>query len=401
MKITDVTCHLMSGRWTGDPSFPDDMHATAFVEVVTDEGVIGLGEISQAYFAPETVPSLVEYFKPVLVGRDPMQIARATRAMQTDSIWWARSGAGRSVVGGIEIALWDLVGKALGVPVCQLLGGAVRDAVKVYASGGPTIWPSEQNVEKVEFYRSIGYRAAKLSTNFYKWRDTPRGAPRQMETVRLPHASKLKRIVENFERLREHFGDEMEFAIDGHEGGTPEPIRVEEAVEIAHAVAPYRLAFYEEPLPYPDVTGYCELRSRSRVPIAGGESLSGVDQFHPFIAGRGLHFVQPDLGYVGGIAETVKIIHHAAAHGIDAAIHTGGCVGPAMAASWHIAAAMASVDWLEVVVAPRSIQKDFLIESLEPRDGVVGVPCEPGLGIRFEPDLLKKYQFVSGSGERT
>lgn len=401
MKITDLKCHLLSGRWTGDPSFPNDFHATAFVEISTNEGLTGLGEISQAYFAPESVQSLVEYFKPLLVGRNPMQITRLTRAMESDSVWWARYGAGRSVIGGIEIGLWDLAGKALGVPVCQLLGGTVRDSVNIYASGGPSVWPVERNVEKFEFYRSLGYRAAKTSTQFCKWAEAADGLPRRLEIVRLPHAAVTKRIAESFERLRTHFGEEFDLAIDGHEGAAPEPIGVEEAIDIAHVLAPYRLAFYEEPLQYTDVAGYCELRSRSRVPIAGGESLCGVDQFHPFIAGRGVHFVQPDLGYVGGIAETVKIVHHAAAHGIAAAIHTGGCIGPAMAASWHVAAALTPVAWLETVVAPRLIQKDFIIESLEPREGVVGIPTEPGLGVRFDAELMEKYRFVPGSGERT
>jgi L-alanine-DL-glutamate epimerase-like enolase superfamily enzyme len=401
MKITAISCHLLSGRWAGDPSFPHDIHATAFVQVDTDEGISGLGEISLGYFAPETVPRLVDYFKPVLIGHDPMQIARLTRAMESDAVWWSRSGAGRSVLGGLEIALWDLKGKALGVPLWQLLGGVTRDTVRVYASGGPSCWPLQQNVEKVEFYRSLGYRAAKLSTNFYASIDNGTGQPRRLHPVSIPHAAKLKRIEESFEGLRRQFGNEMDLAIDGHEGAEPDPIPVQEAIEIAQVLAPYRLVFYEEPLAYTDVAGYCELRSRSRVPIAGGESLCGVDQFHPFIAGRGVHIVQPDLGFVGGIAETIKILHHAAAHGISAAIHTGGCVGPAMAASWHVAAAMPSVDWLEVVVAPRSVQDDFLVEPLRPVDGVIGIPTQPGLGVRLTPELLEKYRFIPGSGERT
>jgi L-alanine-DL-glutamate epimerase-like enolase superfamily enzyme len=306
------------------------------------------------------------------------------------------------VIGGLEIALWDLVGKALNVPVYQLLGGAVRDTVRVYASGGPSCWPPEQNVEKVAFYRDLGFRAVKLSTNFFTLAaSSASNLPRRLEPVPVPHAAKLRKLDESFGRLRSHFGDEMELAIDGHEGGVPEPIGVEEAIEIAGAVAPYRLAFYEEPLSYNDIAGYCELRQRSRVPIAGGESLCGVEQFHPFIAGRGLHLVQPDLGFVGGIGETVKILHHAEGHGIAAAIHTGGCIGPAMAASWHVAAAMLSVRWLEVVVAPRSVQEDFLLTPLRPVEGVVPLPAGPGLGVRFDRDLLKKYAFVSGSGERT
>lgn len=402
MKITSVTCHLLSGRWKGDPTFPHEVHATALVAVDTDEGVTGLGEITLGYFAPEVVASLVEYFKPVLIGRDPMQITRLARAMESDAVWWSRSGAGRSVIGGLEMALWDVAGKALGVPVYQLLGGAVRDEIRVYASGGPSCWPPEENVEKLEFYRSLGYRAAKLSTNFYSsMAAVGSDLPRRLEPVRLPHAAKLKRIEESFERLRGHFGDDFDLAIDGHEGAEPDPIPFQEAIEISQALAPYRLVFYEEPLPYTDVAGYCELRSRSRVPIAAGESLSGVDQFHPFIAGRGVHLVQPDLGFVGGIGETVKILHHAGAHGISAGIHTGGCIGPAMAASWHVAAAFASVQWLEIVVAPRHVQDDFLMEPLRPHEGAVGLPAGPGLGVRLDRNLLEKYRFVPGSGERT
>jgi L-alanine-DL-glutamate epimerase-like enolase superfamily enzyme len=402
MKITKITCHLLSARWAGDPTFPPDVHATAFVQIDTDEGMTGLGEVTLGYFAPEAVVPLVNYFEPVLVGRDPLQITRLTRAMRSDAIWWAREGAGRSVVGGIEIALWDLAGKALNVPVYQLLGGAARDRVPVYASGGPSCWPPKENVGKVEFYRSLGHRAAKLSTNFYEWAAPAReDLPRRLEPVRLPHAAKLGRLRESFERLRDHFGDGMDLAIDGHEGGVPDPVGVEEAVEIAGALAEFRLAFYEEPLSYADVDGYRELRTRSRMPIAGGESLSGVEQFHPFIAGRGVHLVQPDVGYVGGIAETLNVFVHAAAHGIGGAVHTGGCVGPAMAASWHVAVACPSVRWLETVVAPRDVIADFLVDPMAIRDGSVGVPVAAGLGVRFDRDLLERYRFVPGSGERT
>ena len=84
---------------------------------------------------------MVEYFKPLLIGRDPLDLTRITRALTSDSVWWSRSGAGKSVISGLELALWDLKGKALNVPVYQLLGGKVRDAIPVYASGGPSLWP--------------------------------------------------------------------------------------------------------------------------------------------------------------------------------------------------------------------------------------------------------------------
>src|SRR4030095_8142143 len=99
------------------------------------------------------------------------------------------------------------------------------------------------------------------------------------------------------------------------------------------------LRFYEEPLAYTDLDGYRELRQRSRIPIAGGESLCGLDQFNALIAGRGVHVIQPDIGFVGGLQETVRIVHHAEASNITTAIHTGASMGPSFAASWHLAAA--------------------------------------------------------------
>jgi len=172
-------------------------------------------------------------------------------------------------------------------------------------------------------------------------------------------------------------------------------------VAVAETLAPFRLRFYEEPLAYTNVDGYCELRSRSKIPIAGGESLCGLDQFHSLIARGGVHLIQPDIGFVGGLQETVRIIHHAEASNLSTAIHTGASMGPSLAASWHLAAASLSVDWLEHVQAASSIQRDIMTDPFQLQDGSVGLPTSPGLGVRLTPELLEKYRFVPSSGERT
>jgi L-alanine-DL-glutamate epimerase-like enolase superfamily enzyme len=141
--------------------------------------------------------------------------------------------------------------------------------------------------------------------------------------------------------------------------------------------------------------------ARGHAFLAGGESLAGLDQFHPLISGGCLHLVQPDLGYVGGIQETVRIVHHAEAFTLGSALHTGAAMGPAFAASWHFAAAFGSVQWLERVVAASSVQDDLLADRFEVRDGTVGLPSSPGLGARVTVEHLEKYRFVLGSGERT
>jgi L-alanine-DL-glutamate epimerase-like enolase superfamily enzyme len=176
---------------------------------------------------------------------------------------------------------------------------------------------------------------------------------------------------------------------------------VSEAVAIAEALAPYRLRFYEEPLAYTNLDGYSELRARSPIPIAGGESLCGLDQFHSLIARHGVHVIQPDLGFVGGLQETVRVIHHAEASNLSTALHTGASMGPSLAASWHLAAATYSIDWLEHVLAASSIQNDLLLDEFKVHEGTVGLPTTPGLGVRLTPELIEKYRFVPSSGERT
>jgi L-alanine-DL-glutamate epimerase-like enolase superfamily enzyme len=403
MKITNVITHLLTARWKDDPSFPNALHSTAVIRIETDAGIDGLGEATWGYFAPDAVPAMTEYFKPVLLGKDPMEITQVTRAIMDDSVWWARSGAGRSVISGIELALWDLKGKALGVPVYQLLGGKVRDRIPVYASGGPSLWPVDELVRKVDYYAKLGYRATKLSTGFFQF---PPGTEAQQHQGRIvpvpfPFAKKLTVLEEGFARLRREFGADMDLAIDGHQGGVPNPIPVSEAVAIASALAPFRLRFYEEPLAYTNVDGYCELRARSPIPIAGGESLCGLDQFHALISRQGVSIIQPDIGFVGGLQETVRVIHHAEASNLSTAIHTGASMGPSLAASWHLAAASYSVDWLEHVLAAKTIQDDILLDPFALHEGKVGLPTAPGLGVRLSAEVIEKYRFVPSSGERT
>lgn len=404
MKITEVRTHLLTAQWANDPFYPQYLYSTAFVQIMTDVGIDGVGEITLAYFAPEATPGLVDFFKLSLIGKDPFSISRLTQGMLDESIFWARNGAARSVISGLDMALWDLKGKALKVPSYELMGGAVRDTVPVYASGGGSTLPVEINIRHVEQYLKMGYTSVKLSPKFYKpfpVLDTLTGLGRPEEIV-VPYERRLEVLVENFGALRREFGDKMGLAIDGQQGGYPaasaDPIT--EALEMVEALAPFRLRFYEEPLAYTNLQGYAELAARSRIPIAGGESLSGMDQFDAFISKRALHMIQPDVGFAGGPTEVLKIVHHAEANNIHTAIHTGATIGPALAASWHMAAATQSIEWLEIVIATGAVQKEFLVDELTLKDGRMSIPQAPGFGIRLNDDLLRKYKFVPGSGAR-
>lgn len=404
MKITDVKTHLLTALWKDDPWFPQCLFNTAVVRVETDSELDGLGEITLAYFSPESVEPIVDFFKPVLIGQDPFDISRLGRAMFDEAVFWARSGAGRSVISGLEMALWDLKGKALNVPVYQLLGGPVKDRIATYASGGISQWPMEDNIKKMASYADLGYRAVKISTDFYgseQLRGSDSEGLGRVIRFELPFAQRVEKMAANFESLRREFGPDMDFAIDGHQGGTPNPDCITEALAIVDALAPYRLRFFEEPLAYTDVDGYIQLCARSPIPIAGGESLAGLDQFHNLIGRNGLHVIQPDVGFAGGMSETVRIIHHAEAYNISTAIHTGAAMGPAFAASWHLAAATQSVQWLECVVASESVKRDLILDNFDLADGFMPLPSSPGFGVHLTPELIEKYKFVPGTGERT
>ena len=402
MKITDLKVHLLTGHWGSDPWFPRYLFSTAIIRIETDAKLEGLGEVSASFFVPEAVPAIAEFFKPLLIGRDPLDIDALIKAMYDGSVWWGRAGLGRGVQSGIELALWDLKGKALGLPVYRLIGGKLRERVPVYASGGGSYWPIAETVRKVSFYRRLGYRATKLATNFHHpQRVNKKTGHTQVDPVHFPFSRRIENLNRCFAQLRRVCGDDMDLAVDGHQGATPNPIPVSEAVATAQALAPHRLRFYEEPLAYTNLDGYCELRAQSPIPIAGGESLTGVDQFHNLISRAGVDFVQPDVGVCGGLLETVKILHHAEAFNVGTIPHTGGSFGPVLAAAWHLAVAHPNIPFLEHVPAARSMHDDFLVEPLKFKDGSLAAPTAPGLGVRLTPKLLEKYRFVPGTGART
>lgn len=402
MKITDVECILFTARWTEDPTFPNVPHSTAFLRVHTDEGLTGLGESMLGYFVPEAVPPLVDFFRPALIGRDPSAISALFREMYASAVFWGRGGAGLSVIGGIEMALWDLRGKALGVPVYDLLGGAVRDRVPVYASGGPSLWPPERTVEKVLMYRDRGFRAAKVSTGYYIEEDhRGQDGQRRMQHKHLSVAEVAAAEGDKLERLRAAVGPGFDLAIDGHQGGVANPIAANTAFQMCAAVEDAGLLLYEEPLPYEDVPGYAALRRRTRVPIAGGESLSGVDGFARYLEADALDIVQPDLGWGGGIGVVQKVLTLAEGRGLRAAIHTGGTAGPGFAASLHLSIANPSVLVLERVLASSAVQNLLLIEPLTMVDGMLAAPTAPGLGIELREDVQRAHPYQPGSGERS
>jgi L-alanine-DL-glutamate epimerase-like enolase superfamily enzyme len=300
------------------------------------------------------------------------------------------------------MALWDVKAKMLGVPVYDLFGGAARERVPVYASGGPSLWPPERTVEKVQFYRHGGYRAAKVSTGYYLEQDMSHAeGQRRLLEKHISLAEIASSEADKLSRLRSAVGSDFDLAIDGHQGGVPDPISANTVFQICAAIEDAGLLLYEEPLAYENIPGYTALRRKTRVPIAGGESVSGLDGFERFLEADALDIVQPDLGWVGGLLVTQALVERAAMRGLRTAIHTGGSVGPGLAASLHLATALPGVMVLERVVASTSVQGLFFEEPLRLVDGCLVASRLPGLGIELRDDVLRAHPYQPGSGERT
>jgi len=401
MKINQVRTYLLSDSWAStDPGWKGgDAKSTALVKVDTEEGVSGLGEIILGYFAPEVVPALVDYYAPLLIGENPMNTDPLWRKLHFSSKWWGRNGAALSVISGIDIALWDLKGKALGVPVYQLLGGLARDRILAYASVGGAPWPPERMLEKARRYISAGYRAIKIG-QFYATQvfyDSQRGSSMKPP----PTALYADQEAEKFGLLRRELGNEIDLMMHNHMGsGRTRPMSLDQAVRVARAVEPYGLLFIEEPLPYEDIHGYAELRRRTSVPVAGGEMLSGTHEFEAFLSANALGIIQPDVSFVGGITTTWKIMTLAESRHVPIALHLGGSFGPAFAAGLHLSLACPHALVLEQVPAAVRAQSTICKWPLDLIEGAFLAPSEPGLGVELNDEIVHRFPFVPGTGER-
>ena len=186
VRIVDVRTVLLTGPCTHDPwlSVFKQSRSAAFVEIETDAGIVGLGETYAGYFFPESVPLVVDYLRPVLlavdgVDRDDFDLRVVVARMRTCFQYWGRVGLGAAVLAGIEGALWDLVGKVRGLPVHRLLAPEAFDApdsLPAYATGGPSPWPTDDLLRKVEFYLGLGFRAVKLQLRLPRLGHPRRGA---------------------------------------------------------------------------------------------------------------------------------------------------------------------------------------------------------------------------------
>lgn len=352
-----------------------------FVRVETDQpGLYGWGEATLEWKTRGVVGAL-EDLEPLVLGHDPRQINQLVRILKKQSFW--RLGAiGSSAASGIELACWDIWGKSLGVPVWQLLGGKVRDKVKVYTHLGmgqmEAVYESldqEPLIARAQAVREHGYNAIKIVN-----------IPYTHYSASLTELDNLTRMTV---ALREELGTDCEIMIDFH--GRPASARA--ALQYVEAVAPARPLFIEEPVPPGDTAALQFVRQNSPVPVASGERLIDLADFAAIFDARAVDIAQPDLCHCGGFTDAKKIASMAEAVGIGIAPHNP-CGPVAGAAALHFAVATPNHMIQEEMVGSVPWYGDVLSQTpVTMVDGCWEIPETVGLGIEINEAEAEKYPF--------
>jgi len=344
----------------------------AFVRIENDNGIHGLGESYFGLFAPETIPPIVENLKPLLIGEDPFRIPYLIRKISHTTKFWNRHGLGKSVISAIDLALHDLVGKATGLPVYQLLGGLCHPRIAMYASGGCSD-SKESLIAEIRQARQDGFTA-------FKWR-----------LVRSEDAGPL------MEALRNEAGPEFGLMVDFVQGSAPQPWPKSAVWAATEAVAPYRPAFVEEPFAVEDKRAHAALRRRVSCPIAAGEGISSLEEAERFLSARAVDILQPDATICGGLGACRLISALAEAHHVELAMHVWGAAASLMG-NLHFALANASSVAVEYPRIPSPFRDALLVRPLEFEHGCVNPPTAPGLGIRLDAASIDRFRYTGGAG---
>lgn len=398
MKITDVQTVLLTGPSGNDPFLTAErkLRSASFIEIHTDTELVGVGETYSGYHAPELVPEIVEFFKPILVGlsEDDLDVRRLWERMYRCGNFWCRIGLGANVLAGIEGALWDLKGKLLNRPVYELLGGRRYDRLLAYATGGASAYPWDQLRRKLDLYRDAGFSAAKFGAGWY---DAETGGAFDYHSS--PQAW-IDMECQKLDAIRAHVGGEFTVCLDGHMSNTEEdkkPWNLATATAVLRAMEPYDVFFYEEPLHYNDLDGYAALTRSTSVPVAGGECWTIREEFDRCAQLGAVDIAQPDASYIG-IAAFVDVAHMFAARNRRSATHSWSSGGGAME-NIHAAFASPNMAILELPPLAGPLHTEIWAPGLRFEDGHILPPQPPGLGVTLTDEIKNRFPFKRGSGE--
>ncbi|MBU1314487.1 MAG: mandelate racemase/muconate lactonizing enzyme family protein [Alphaproteobacteria bacterium] len=368
VRITDVIAHPLSQTLPTPTITSWGVYSEVsiiLIEVRTDAGIVGVGEVL-ARFSPRAYVELIETsLKPRLIGQDARNIAALWQSMRR-ALSGRAGGMLIEAIAGIDIALWDILGKAAGLPIAKLLGGIGRERIDVYAAA--VNWVEDEDADR-ELERYLG-----------------EGFPR----IKVKMSNPVKEACRRIERLRKRAGDDVGLCVDANWAYT-----LDQAVEVGKALSANGYFWFEEPLAPENEQGYEELRKRCDVPLAAGESNFTADQARRLVAGRTLSILQPDVARAGGITETRRMADYAALHDVAYAPHIGMSGIICETASVHLSAALPNFQVMECECDLSPFKRD--LADLAPgcirqANGTLDVPTGPGLGIEINWDAVSRLR---------
>lgn len=371
MRITDVETTILR---LPEPVLAngDNLQDVLIIRVHTDQGLVGIGE---AHTAPTVLKAVIDApvshlttqgLKGLLIGRDPRRINELWRLMYDHTASYGRRGVVMQAISGIDIALWDLLGKATGQPIHQLLGGKVRDSVPAYASDLSPPAPAEM-IAQAERHVAAGFSGLKFG-----WGGL---------------GGDVRADAKWVAEIRRALGPDVALMLDM---GTPVPF--DDALWLARALADHEVHFLEEPLSPDDLDGFAALVAASPVSIATGEKETGRFGFRDLMEHGGLRIIQPDLARCGGITEARRIAALAEVRGVRVIPHCWS-TDILVAATLHFLAAQPEARWQEFNVMENPLRTDLAESPFQVVQGRVSVPVGPGLGLSLNEDTIARYRW--------
>jgi len=389
MKITEIRTRVVEWRGESVPPQPhfctnpmdlldldgDAMagfrfHGWLIVEIFTDAGLVGIGN---AALAPRITKQVIDvYLKPLLIGKNPFDSEFIWQLMYRKTMAFGRKGIGMTAISAIDIAIWDILGKAAKQPVFRLLGGRTKHRIPVYAS---RLYSQclEKLAAEAKSYKDCGYTAMKLR---FGWgpQDGAAGVQKNLDLVRT---------------VREVIGDGIDLMADAYMGWN-----LDYARRIIPLLEPYNLRWLEEPVIPDDISGYVALKSMGRIPIAGGEHEFTLYGFRELLDAKAVDYIQFDTNRVGGITQARKIAALAEAHSVPVVPHSG------QMHNLHIVMASLNcpmAEFFPIVDVEVGNELFWYIFKGEPRpaNGYIDLSDDvPGLGLTVQENALSKFEVI-------
>jgi D-galactarolactone cycloisomerase len=352
------------GGWANEIKSDDCIHT--LIVVYSDQGITGWGS---SFTNDLLVEGALRILEPLLIGENALEPERVTEKLHANTFWMGRGGSVTHAISGINIALWDILGKATGQPVSRLLGGRYRERVLPYAS--LLMQEPQPLAAHLHAVQAQGFRAFKIGWG--------------------PFGRRSNLLDEQIVRAaREAVSDDALLMVDAGASDAFWQQGYKWALRAADMLADYGVKWFEEPLPPDNLADYVLLRSNARLPIAGGEVLTRRQSFVPWIQKGAFDIVQPDVTKVGGISEERRIAWMAHDHGVQFVPH-GWNTALGLASDLHLASACPGSDLVEYLTGSPFIDDIVEVPWKLDSDGMLPVPSGPGLGISINLDKVEKY----------